>query len=248
MIPVRPARWEATFTVASTDAGIDGTARPSVPFAFAQEICWLQHRFCGPTIEQLRAEGKAFILSRAGMKLFAPLYPGDAVRAVCWAAEPHGYGMERYGELFRGEERIGEMRALWALTDISVPGRRTLLRPSTIALGFDPAPPLDTDLTLRVRFPAGVPVEEAGEHTVLWSECDQNLHMNNTRYPDFFRSFAGDRTGQRVSEFEIAYLNEAPLGMTVRVLRAVAGAETYLRTVRSDGQVGSEARLAFSPL
>ena len=113
------------------------------------------------------------------------------------------------------------------------------------------------------RAGADASFEQVGRHTVTYPDVDMNLHMNNTKYADMLCSFVPEFTAAvgrgsalgahaaaftpspAVREFSITYLADAPLGGTLTVLRSGADGTYFFRTVREDGKVNVEARIAL---
>jgi len=227
------------------DVDYEGRLRPSVLLRYLQDAAGHAHHLTGPSLEELREKGMAYILSRVSMKLYDLPAVYDHVCAQTWIGPLKGYSFHRYGRILQGDRVIGEMSSVWALTDISDPAARRLLRSDAVQLHFGVGQPLDLGFAPRFRLPPDAELAEVGEYTVRYADCDQNRHMNNTVYPDMFRGFASEAEGKRVSEFEVSYLAEAPMGDRLTILRAVQGNEQLFRSIRSDGRVGAEARMVF---
>jgi hypothetical protein len=86
-----------------------------------------------------------------------------------------------------------------------------------------------------------------GTYTVTYADTDQNQHMNNTRYADMFAEFL-PMEGMRIRSISISYLAEAPRGEVLRVFRCERDGVFYLRTVRADGKVNSEAEIELAKI
>ena len=83
---------------------------------------------------------------------------------------------------------------------------------------------------------------DVGGYGVHYGDVDQNRHMNNTKYPDMYSNFL-PLAGKMIRSITINYSNEAKIGEKLRVQRAEENGYYYFRTVRSDGQVNSEAQI-----
>ena len=83
---------------------------------------------------------------------------------------------------------------------------------------------------------------DIGGYGVHYGDVDQNMHMNNTKYPDMYSNFL-PLGGKMIKSITISYLGEAQIGDKLRIQRAEDGGYYYFRTVRSDGKVNSEARI-----
>ena len=129
----------------------------------------------------------------------------------------------------------------WALIDTNTRG---LVRVNDFELGLTTYDLLDLPLD-RMVMPKTL--AEVGKYRVLYSDVDQNRHMNNTRYPDVYANFL-PLSKKRISNISINYINEAPMGEELTVYSALSEAAYYFRTVRSDGLVNSEARIKLTDI
>ena len=234
------------FRVDTHDTDLNGIGTVSAVMRYMQETANLQHVVYGPTMDELRASGKAFILSRAALDLPFPLYPQDELTVTSWLCEAKGFGYFRNTEIRRGEQQVAAMNAFWGAMDIA---SRHPLRVEEIPLGFTPeSEELSVSAPLRFRAPRDLTYTPLGDYRVVYGDCDQNIHMNNTNYPRIFCNFLPPMIGKRVTQFSINYQHEARLGASFTVLGAEAEGAHLFRTVLEDGTVGSEARLLLTEL
>ena len=167
------------YRVDSHGTDINGNAGVTAVMQYIQETANLQHEEYGPTMPQLRAEGKAFVLSRCALDIMLPLRAQDTVSVETWLTEAHGYGFARNSVLYLGDEPAAKMTALWGVIDIPT---RKPLRADEIKLGFGTdGRSLEVSSPLRFRIPSEPPLALLGRHKVVYSDCDENLHLNNTR-------------------------------------------------------------------
>lgn len=237
-------KMQAEFRVDTHDTDMNGVGTASSLMRYMQETANLQHEVYGPTLDEVRESGKAFILSRAAVDFYAPLYAQDRVTVKTWLTAAKGFGYFRNAVLLRDEETVAAMTSFWGVIDIA---SRRPLKVDEVELGFTiEDEDLETKAPARFRMPRDLTLEKLGERTVYYSDCDQNIHMNNTNYPRVFCDFLPDMTGKRVSECSINYMNEARLGTTFTVHGAERNGGWYFRTELSDGRIGSEGRLVLT--
>jgi acyl-CoA thioesterase FadM len=241
----KPVYWNEEHRIDAHDVDYLGLLRPSVMLRFIQDAAGHAHHALGLSLETLRAQNKAYILSKVSMKLYNAPTAYEHVRAQTWITQVKGFSFNRYGQIFKGETVIGEMSSVWALTDISDPQNRRLIRGDSVELPFGTGEPLDLGFPPRLRIPQELELVTLGHHRVSYADSDQNRHMNNTVYPDLFRGFADVPDGVRVSEFEISYLSEAPMGQELSVLGGKDGDTYYFRSFRPDGKINAECRMVF---
>ena len=233
-------KYEKTFEYYSTDAGVSGEVRPAVILRQLQEAAVCQMRDEGPSYRELWREGKAFILSRLNLQLYAPLYEFEQVTAQTWACNERGASFGRSYRLMRGDQVVAEAVAVWALVDVK---NGTLLRVEDLPFryGADEALPLSP----RFAFPK-VPLTAAGVRTVLLEDVDCNGHLNNARYPDWLCNLIPAE--KRVVGLQIHYVTEAPLGETLTLLGGEAEDGSYVFEFhRADGSVNCRARVEVAP-
>lgn len=239
-------KFSYDFRVDNHDTDINGIATASAVMRYMQETANLQHVYHGPTMEELRAGGKAFILSRAALDILHPLYPQDKVTVTSWLCQAKGFGYFRNTELCRDGKKIAAMSAFWGAMDIET---RRPIRVEEIKLGFGTTDdPLTVSSPMRFRPSKDTVFCELGEYKVCYGDCDQNIHLNNTNYPRIFCGFLPTMLGKRVSEFSINYLHEARLGASFKVFGAESEGATLIKTELEDGTQGSEARIVLSDI
>ncbi len=236
-------KFSADYRVDTHNTDLNGNASLTAIMQYIQESANLQHEAYGPTLPDLRSQGKAFILSRCALDIYLPLRAQDRVRVTTWLSEAKGYGYLRHSILNRGEEKIAAMTAFWGVIDI--PTRR-LLKADSVELGFGScSDELIISSPARFRIPKELQLEKVGEHRVVYGDCDENVHLNNTKYPEIFCGLLPTMIGKRVKEFSISYQNEAVLSSAFSVFRGEADGVCYFKTLLDDGRVGAEARMVL---
>jgi acyl-CoA thioesterase FadM len=194
----------------------------------------------GCSLDGLRDEKQlAFLLSRIRLEIFAPLYAYENITVSTWTSESKGFAFSRAYEIRRGDELIARADTTWALISLST---HQLCRSDSIDFGFEHEAPVEIDAPSRVSFPKEIELEKVGEREIFFSDCDYNMHMNNTRYPDMICDFLPDFKNKRLSALTLSFVHEASMGHTLSVYRAQKDDNTYLfRTVDTDGVICLEA-------
>ncbi len=238
-------KFSYDFRVDGHDVDINGIASVTSVMRYIQETANLQHAHFGPTTEELRRSGKAFILSRLALDLTGTLRAQDKIKVTSWLNEAKGFGYTRSTVVTRGDERLAAMCAFWGTIDIE---SRHPLRVEEIKLGFD----TDTEI-LEVSSPLRFRTKDAqyselGSYTVSYGDCDENIHLNNTNYPRVFLGFLPNMLGKRVTELTVNYQHEARLGTTFKVLHSEYDGAHLFKTALEDGSIGAEARIVLSDI
>lgn len=239
-------KFSYEYPIYDHDVDINGIVSVAALMRYIQQTASLQHVFYGPQIEDIRADGKAFILSRAALDITATLHPKDKITVTTWLNNARGFGFSRYTEIKSGDISIAQMNAFWGIIDIE---SRRPLRVEELSLGFDPD---DDVLTVssptRFRPAKDTVFAELGSHRVAYGDCDENVHLNNTNYPSIFCSFLPTMEGKRVTQFSINYMHEARLGSTFKVFGAEQDGAYLFKTELENGEQGAEARMVLADI
>ena len=218
------------------DVDFNGVARTSALMRYIQSAAQSQLTDSGLSYDELKARGRAFVISRIKMEFTAPVYAYEKLSAITFPCESRGYSFLRCYGLERNGVTIGRAVSVWALIDTE---SRALVKVSDFELGLDTYSPIDLSLT-RIAHPSEM--IKVGSYKVLYGAVDQNKHMNNTVYPDMFSAFL-PLENKRIKTISISYLAEAPAEDTLTVYRGQQNGLYYFRTLRSDGKINAEAEI-----
>jgi len=218
------------------DIDPNGVARFSALMRYIQACAQSQLSDNGMSYDNLRERNRAFILSKICMEFTEPVHVYDLLHAYSYPCESRGYSFLRCYTLEKDNKIIGRAASVWALIDTN---SRSLVKVNDFPLGLT----LHDHNGLAIqRFSLPTELIEVGTYTVNYADLDQNGHMNNTRYPDVYSNFL-PLDGYRISQMTINYQNEAPSKERLKVYTASVGDIHYIRTVREDGKVNSEAEI-----
>ena len=234
--------WSYDLVVDSHDVDYNGVVKSSSLMRYMQEAGFQQLQTLGPTPDQLRQSGRAFLLSRAALSVYGIMRRLDKLTVQTWACESKGASFIRSARIYRGETLMCEMVTIWALVDFT---KGQLLRVSDLDLPFPVGTPLDLVNDIKLRIPGHAALNLVGEFHVGYSWCDENMHMNNTRYPDMFADFLSTLEGQRIVNIIFSYAAEAKLGEVLKIFRSEPSEEgkVYFRAVGNDDKVRCEAEI-----
>ena len=234
-------KYVCYFDVNSHDRDIFGNIRASSVIRYMQEAADLQLHNTGFSYDEMYRQGKAFILSRLNVSIYADLKPHDTLRAETWLSDSHGATFNRLYKLYRGDDLAAEGAAVWGL--ISIADRRICRVSETDCEIHADTDTVGIDLPKRLSH-KDVPFTLCGERTVYYTDCDINGHMNNTVYADMLLSFSPEfRSGKncRAVSLNISYISEAVCGDELKIYTADVDGVRCFRSVRHDGQVNAEA-------
>ena len=231
-------KYKDTHKVMSQHTDANGILRVGALLRYMQEAaanCMIED---GPSYDELFGQGYSFVISKIRVGIYADIHANDIIEVETWAGESTRYTYPRYYRILRGGVTVAEASSAWALVDIS---KRRLVRCGEIPLGYRTDEPLSLDIGGGLRLPEHLSL--VGEREVRYSDVDRNRHMNNTVYADMLCDFTLSGEGERVTRMTISFQNEAPLGETLRVYRAVVDENFLVRTQREDGKTNIEAEI-----
>lgn len=234
-----PYRKDLTVDVHEVD--FNGVARTSALMKYIQSAAQSQLTEHGKSYDQLKAQKRAFLLSRIKMEFSEDVRAYDELTATTFPCESRGYSFLRCYTLERYGKTIGKAVSVWALIDTET---RALVKVNDFDLGLQTYTPLDMTVD-RTIMPKNM--EIVGHYTVDYGVIDQNNHMNNTAYPDMYSQFL-PLDGKRIERISINYINEAPNSDKLTVFMGFEDGIYYFRTVRTDGKVNSEATVSLTDI
>ncbi len=231
-------KWTENFRINSHDCDSSGRVRAALVLRYMQECANLQLQNLGPTADELRRDGKAFILSRLNLSIYGELFAYDNIEVSSWGCESRGVSFNRCYQIKRNGEIIAEAASVWGLIGFV---DHKIYKVDEIEMGFGIDEPLELDAPKRVHIPKDISLSLVGERMVVYSDLDINNHMNNTNYPDMLCDFIPNMSEKRVLSMCISFAKEAKLGETLKIYMAENDGQYYFRTVRSDGSTNIEA-------
>lgn len=223
------------------DVDYNGIAKTSAIMRYIQSAAQAQLTAGGMSYDNLRARSRAFILSRFRLEVERPLPAYTPLTAVSYPCESRGFSFIRCYELWDEDGTVARAVSVWALLNTE---NHALVRVGDFELGLKTLPPLDLELS-HIKLPGEL--SEVGGYGVHYGDVDQNMHMNNTKYPDMYSNFL-DLSGKMIRGITINYASEAKIGEKLKVERAADTNFYYFRTVRSDGKTNSEAKIELADI
>lgn len=223
------------------DVDYNGVAKTSSILRYIQTAAQSQLTEGGMSYDNLRKMNRAFILSRLKLEILRPLRSHTPLTSITYPCESRGYSFLRCYALESDGEIVARAISVWALIDTETRG---LVRVNDFDLNLPLLPPNELVLG-AMKLPSSL--TDIGGYGVHYGDVDQNMHMNNTKYPDMYSNFL-PLSGRMIKSITINYLNEALIGDKLRVQRAEEGGIFYFRTIRSDGKVNSEAQIELGDL
>ena len=233
--------FRTNLTVDIHDVDFNGVARTSALMKYIQSAAQTQLTENGLSYDELREKNKAFILSKIKIEFTESPRAYEPLTAITFPCNSRGYSFLRCYKLKKDGVTIGRAVSVWALVDTET---RALVRVNDFDLGLETYDPLDIPLS-RIVMPANL--SAIGTYTVTYGDTDQNMHMNNTRYPDMYSNFL-PMDGKRIESITISYQSEAKFGETLTVMRGECDGLYYFRTVAENGKINTEAEIKLADI
>ena len=233
--------FKSNVTVDIHDVDFNGVAKASSLMKYIQSAAELQLTESGNSYAVLKQKERAFILSKIRMEFYESPKAYEKLTAETFPVSSRGFTFLRCYLLKKGDDIIGRAISAWALINTK---DHSLVRVNDFELGLQEYNSLDIE---NPRLIIPVAPEVVGKYKVRYSDLDQNMHMNNTRYPDMYSDFL-PLENKRIREITISYQNEARAGEELTVYRSFSDGYYYFRTVREDGKINSESEIKLEDI
>ena len=224
------------------DTDCNRNVRPSAILTYFEETSNLHMISIGQPLDSVRDEaGFGFVLSRLAMRFYKPVEAYKNIRVETWTSERGPFSTLRSFRAFDGDELVADALTQWALMDVN---KHNAVRMSSYDFKFEHEPPIENGVPVRFVIPKETELQKVGERKIYFSECDYNMHMNNTRYPDMICDFLPNMENRQLASLSLSFVREAAMGRTLSVYRAKKDENTYFfRTADEEGNVCLEAEV-----
>ena len=238
-----------TFEVKYCDVDFKDELKQSALLAYLEEVSCSSADELGFGYSYIKPRGYAFMVSSYRIEFFKPITLGEQVEICTWPTPPTHvvFGREYFVNNSAGK-RLLQATSRWCLVDIN--SRKIL--PSKILTEQDYSTYNPTKLFADTQWKMPMfRLEGAALKftvTIANSECDHNMHVNNTRYADYcLNCFTiAELTTKKLKAFAIHYLKECKEGDALRFyLKNSDGGEYYVYGLNACGDVAVQARIDF---
>lgn len=182
-----------------------GTVKPSYLMRFMQTAAGIDSEKLGAGYRILREHDMVFVITKLKLEMFADLEEGDEIHVKTWQKEIKGVTFIRDFELKRGDEIVGYASTQWALMSFV---ERRPVRPSKMPVVTASSPDIpskEVELERHIERPENAVKHGNFKRTVMLSDLDENLHLNNTNYADIMLDFLPQDIS--ASSFELLQIN-----------------------------------------
>lgn len=199
---------EKTLTVTSFDVMPNSIIKPSALFKYYQQAAREHTDSLGLTFDVMRERKCVFVITRMKNLFYKSIKGYDEINIKTCSRGIKGAVFTRDYVVTRDGETVAEASTQWALIDIE---SRRICRPSVYADYFVQAEQLCSFTDIKKCLFDDEPDEEY-PYSVVYSDIDENCHMNNTRYTDICLDAIGGVGDGFIEEVSVDFLAEARLG------------------------------------
>lgn len=202
-------RFSREYEIGCHDVDLNNNIKPSLIQRYMMDTADHQMRERRPSGEDLLEIKKAFIMTRIYIEITGQLHTYDRIKADTWSCPTKGATFNRCFELHRDGVSMAKAHSMWALIDTET-GK--VCRPKEVDISaYEHEEALEMDMPAKFKMPKDIEFHMVGTKKVLYSETDQNRHLNNTYYGDILWSYIPDICDKELTSVLIQYHHEAPL-------------------------------------
>ena len=243
---LQPYEYREDFLIYRHDGDFLGDIQPGTLFRYAQQVANTQCAVYGINDETYARTNTAFLLARQAFHISHMPRVDEKVSLITAPEQMHHAVNKRLTTVYdaNGTE-LAFVDSRWVLVDLD---KRTILRTRPPELvGPWASERLPRALPMRLKKPESEP-EAVGRCTAVYSRCDMNGHLNNSRYVDIvLDALPVELIRQYAPEDLLIYYHvEVPLGESFTLYRAqLAENQWYFAGYREDGVCLFEVNLTL---
>lgn len=201
-------KYSEHYTVRSYETDLNGSLKPTQLIQYMQETADHQMRDQDVDYDSLfYREHKAFVVSRMGVEIFAPIGKYEEIESRTWHAAGRAANFPRGYELLREGEVVAHAMSNWALVDTET-GKLVMYRDYDMS-GYAKDEPVELSIPSRVRLPRDASFREVDRLRVGRSLIDVNRHMNNAMYANMLYDYIPNAEDYFITSINIRFLREA---------------------------------------
>ncbi len=220
------------------DVDVNNNIKPTELIKCIQETANGQMNARKPSYFELFWDRKAFIISRFSMEIYEQIHQFDDIETRTWTAGTRGVTFFRGYEVIRGGRCVAKASGDWAVVDTE---DGHLYKTKEIDFSnYESGEKPDLSISEKFRIPRDLQMEGCGVHHVELSECDMNMHMNNTQYANVLWNRIDGILGKELTSFSIRFRAEAKFGSDIMMMRSVQPGRGGAPEHQNPDQAGSE--------
>lgn len=246
MVPVTPGRYDSRHYISECECDFALRLTMGGLLRLVQTAATRHCTLIGITPEKYEETHTAFLLAKLCARIYRDIPAGEEVEVSTRPSSPVRAVYHRYNTVSLGDGTLAAaVDARWVLVDTQT---RRILRKTPPEFGsiFGGLPAPEEEFPVQIARPA----EELtllGEEKALYSRCDQNGHMNNTRYADILCDHLPAELFSKgpMRELRISYHRELPMGNAMELWSRQTGPREYYFLGRGGEKDCFEALASF---
>ena len=199
--------YEINVDVTSFDVMSNSSVKPSALFKYYQEAAGGHLDLLGLDFNTMREKKCVFVITRMKNVFYSPIKRYDKITVRTSSRGIKGASFTRDYSVLRGGEVVAEASTQWVLINLDT---RRICRPAVYAEYFGACDECCSFGDIK-KIDCDTDFDSEYKYKVVFSDIDENLHMNNTRYSDICLD-AIEGTDAFIEEVSVDFLSEARLG------------------------------------
>lgn len=223
---------EKTYRINSYDVNPNGLIKVSALQKYMQQLAREDCNGYGATYARMRSDNMVFVITKLGLEIYSDICSEDVITIRTFNNKIEGVHFNREFEIFKNGEKAAAASTYWVLLDYE---KRSVLRPKVFnyAITSYNAETICMDIPRRLFCHNGIGYN-AGIRKVVFSDLDENNHLNNCVYSDIALDYSPiDLNEHFLIKTHIIFLNEARLGDNLNI-SVIKGENSYCLNAHND--------------
>ena len=201
------------------DVDVNNNIKPTELIKCIQETANGQMNARKPSYFELFWDRKSFIITRFSLEIYEQIHQFDDIETRTWTAGERGVTFYRGYEVVRNGRCIARACGDWAVVDTE---DGHLYKTKELDLSnYESGDKPELSISEKFRIPKDLEMEGCGVHHVMLSECDMNMHMNNTQYANILWNQIDGVLGKEITSFNIRFRAEAKFDSDIMIMRGM---------------------------
>lgn len=201
------------------DVDVNNNIKPTELIKCIQETANGQMNARKPSYFELFWDRKSFIITRFSMEIYEQIHQFDDIETRTWTAGERGATFFRGYEIVRNGRCVARASGDWAVVDTE---DGHIYKTKEIDLSnYESGDKPELNINEKFRIPKNMEMEGCGVHHVVLSECDMNMHMNNTQYANILWNQIDGILDKEITSFNIKFRTEAKFDSDIMIMRGV---------------------------
>jgi len=206
---------EKTYRISSYDVNPSGLIKISALQKYMQQLAREDCNGCGATYEDMRGKNMVFVITKLGLEIYEDIRSEDVITVRTYNNRVEGVHFNREYQVFKDGKLAAAASTFWVLLNYE---QRTVLRPRVFdypLVSYNKETAID--IPRRLFDKDGVEYN-TGARKVMFSDLDENNHLNNCVYSDIALDMLTDEPDRSfVKKVNIIFISEAVLGEELNI-------------------------------